>query len=141
MPLSETLFRKQVLQRSDIIVSATISDFSHAPDNIQPKWTKVKIIRAYKGKPPAAITIEGWQANDMPLFGYHPGDSLLLFLKPSGVAYALTQAEWKDCVPSIMELSGDGTVYPNFTVANPDLDHKRIAIDKLTSYLLSAKPH
>jgi hypothetical protein len=114
--MEEERFRSEVIKPSSLIVFGKIAAYSTANETAAERWTRVTIQKTLlsRGGPPAAtITIKGWQAFDLPLFGHEKGSYVVLFLTGND-EYRLTNDEWKSCVPSIWNASEAGTAYPNF---------------------------
>jgi len=137
--LTKAEFVRKVLQPSDLVVVGTVSDFSthNANDHNVIVWTKVKIDRMLKGNAPTSeITINGWQASDLPMYGYNRGSRLFLLLKKQGHDYQLTDSNWAECVPSVIEVTPLGKVYPFIGDSSEDINkHRGLTIDEFTHYL------
>jgi hypothetical protein len=121
IPMSPENFSKEVLRRTDLAVFAKITDFSSEATNEEQKWTSIEAISVVypPGNSgiavPAPLRIEGWQANDLPLYAHEKGGHLVVFLtrKKNG-SYEVTNLSWKDCVPATWNANESGKTYPNF---------------------------
>lgn len=111
---SKAWFLENVVAPSDLVAIVSILEDSKDQG---PRWTKVKIIEKlfdktdYKDK---ELTILNWQADQPPLFEYHQGEKLLVWLRKDLRGFSLTNDNWGFCVPAIWTVEGSNTAIPGF---------------------------
>lgn len=112
--LSKSEFITDVAQQSDLVALVTVKELSPEHND---QWTKAsvdEIILNKKNESGKVITINKWRANYEPLFTYHTGDKLVLWLRKVGSDYELTNSNWNECVPSVWSVNG-GNITPQFS--------------------------
>ncbi len=85
------------------------------------KWTEIKVVEALHGAVHGdKLRIVGWSSVNKPLFNYDETSELIFLLEPDGKAYRLKYPEWKDCMPSLMPMRGDGQFAVNMKTMDKD---------------------
>jgi len=132
--------RRNVVEPSDIIVSGVITDISTnvSATNPESSWTKLAVEHVLKGTiREKEITVNHWQAYQLPLYNHERGQHLLLFLHSKNNKYVLTNMEWSQCVPSVMVMTSDGKmVLPSLSGFSSWAHDKPVAIEAFEKYLL-----
>ncbi len=94
-------FTENVIKKSDLVVYATINDYSNEKD-YQRGWTKIDVIEVLKGRfTDKQLTITNWQAVFEPLYDNQKGSYAIIWLKTQDYKYYITDLSWDACVPSI----------------------------------------
>lgn len=109
----------QIVADAPLILRGRIAESHAGTRQDGEKWTDIDVVEIFRGGLQGnglrGLRIDGWAAQDMPLFNYADGSELIFLLKPapSGNNMALSNADWISCVPALMPRLPDGSYAVN----------------------------
>lgn len=111
---SKQWFSENVIQKSDLVVYAEITDYSGKISNyFNKQWTDISVLKVLHGEvnDDENLTIRNWQAYYHPLYSHEIGDQAVFWLRETESGYILTDMSWKRCIPSIWALKYGESTY------------------------------